>query len=271
MKTQRAIWRRRVVRVALCIVLGAVTTVGVAWGCAVRGEALAFPRHWKLTPITQWDETVGWYAARPYEEVPWLMMPPTGWPSTANYRGAIANRRLTYRKAQAGHMLNGGDLYVQENVQSGWPARAMQVTWHLEAWVGTHGPPSKAPIARSWLERGLQTESLKRAARFQDMPLALPMLPVLPGFLLDTLFYAVPWWALLATPGLIKRWRRKRRGACVACGYDLRGLPGGTVLRTVTDEDGGDDIKGEKEDTARRAVPPKCPECGGERKIANGK
>jgi hypothetical protein len=48
-------------------------------------------------------------------------------------------------------------------------------------------------------------------------------------------FGSAPWWfvvpMLLASPTLrttthFRRWRRKRRGLCVCCGYDLRASPG---------------------------------------------
>ena len=52
---------------------------------------------------------------------------------------------------------------------------------------------------------------------------AIPFLPIWPGLVLDTVFYAAPLLVasrgLLALRGLIRR----KRGLCVACGYDLRG------------------------------------------------
>ncbi len=43
----------------------------------------------------------------------------------------------------------------------------------------------------------------------------LPLAIIVPGFAANTLFYAAPF----ATRRLIRR----KRGLCVACGYDLRG------------------------------------------------
>ena len=52
----------------------------------------------------------------------------------------------------------------------------------------------------------------------------LPYLPYWPGLLADTLFYAV----LLACLHQLNAWghrtRRRKRGRCAACGYDLSGL-----------------------------------------------
>ena len=67
-------------------------------------------------------------------------------------------------------------------------------------------------------------------------PRALPLLPMWPGFAVNTLFYAIILWLLIPGPFVLRRLIRIRRGRCPKCGYDLRG-----------DHDGG------------------CPECGGMR------
>jgi hypothetical protein len=51
----------------------------------------------------------------------------------------------------------------------------------------------------------------------------LPWRPLWPGLLANTAFYGVILWALWFTPGAVRRGLRRRRGACVRCGYDRRG------------------------------------------------
>jgi hypothetical protein len=53
---------------------------------------------------------------------------------------------------------------------------------------------------------------------------ALPLLPLWPGFLLNTAFYALLLFALVRTPRVLRRAVRRRRGRCAACGYDRAGL-----------------------------------------------
>jgi hypothetical protein len=67
--------------------------------------------------------------------------------------------------------------------------------------------------------------------------LDVPYRPLWPGFAINTMFYAAILWLLFAAPFAVRRRRRIKRGLCVACGYDLKGLP-----------------------TAAQ-----CPECGAER------
>ncbi len=52
---------------------------------------------------------------------------------------------------------------------------------------------------------------------------ALPTRIIWPGFVINTVFYAVVLWLLLAAPFALRRRLRRKRGLCPACGYDLRG------------------------------------------------
>jgi hypothetical protein len=48
--------------------------------------------------------------------------------------------------------------------------------------------------------------------------------PVWPGFVLNSLLYAMPVASLIVAAGLLRARRRRRRGRCVRCNYDLAGL-----------------------------------------------
>ncbi len=64
----------------------------------------------------------------------------------------------------------------------------------------------------------------------------VPHGPVWSGIVLNSLVGAVGVWLMAVLPGAVRRARYRRRGRCVACGYDLAGVDGGV-----------------------------CPECGAER------
>ena len=56
-------------------------------------------------------------------------------------------------------------------------------------------------------------------------PRVLPLRPVWPGFIVNTLAYATVWLVLLMIPGAIRGRRRTRKGLCRHCGYDLSATP----------------------------------------------
>ncbi|HVP73470.1 MAG TPA: hypothetical protein VMS30_07000 [Phycisphaerales bacterium] len=55
----------------------------------------------------------------------------------------------------------------------------------------------------------------------------IPLNPIWSGLVIDALFFTAGWCSLtliLAGPGVLKRSLRRHRGACLACGYSLRGI-----------------------------------------------
>jgi hypothetical protein len=52
-----------------------------------------------------------------------------------------------------------------------------------------------------------------------------PTSVIWPGFIANTLLFAMTLWLLLFAPFMIRRTIRHRRGMCIHCGYDLRGAP----------------------------------------------
>ena len=89
---------------------------------------------------------------------------------------------------------------------SGWPARAAEGRR-----VNDHGPTS--PVERQ--------EWLVAVDLSPEWFAWVPLRPIWPGLLANTLFYA----AIALMPMVLLRWRRTRRrrarGLCVACGYEL--------------------------------------------------
>jgi hypothetical protein len=96
-------------------------------------------------------------------------------------------------------------------IAAGWPVRC--VRWSAMLSVDRASPYGIAVVQ----ERGAVR------LRIGDDVYFFPYRPLWPGLLANTAFYAVILWAIWFTPGAIKRGLRTRRGACMRCGYDLRG------------------------------------------------
>jgi hypothetical protein len=69
------------------------------------------------------------------------------------------------------------------------------------------------------VEGGVQ---LPRDAEFN--PRALPLRPLWPGFVVNTLLAAAAGWLVLTALGSARWHWRRRRGHCAYCGYSRRGL-----------------------------------------------
>ena len=102
------------------------------------------------------------------------------------------------RPAWGGTPANASYLHVRH----GWP-------WHAAEGREVHAPGQ--PSARAW------------ATYWNIGPgrHLVPMAPVWPGLLANTLFYAALTLALLMGLRSWRTRRRRKRGRCVACGYEL--------------------------------------------------
>jgi len=209
-------------RVAVCPILGIVTTVVVAWGC------------W------QWVN-----------------------PRTGTMVGSLRSGGTDFWSYWVFH--RPGATLVQRSVQfpSGWPAPESNLPEpeQLPQWSAVRRPPRTeerqmfpgtfVEDARGWPFLCLYSEtripptvvptSNRNVIRIQHSfeKGSLPNRLIWPGFLANTAIFAAAWMMLLIAPRLAKRHLRRRRGACAACGYDLRFTP-----HSVN-----------------------CPECGAESKI----
>ncbi len=84
-------------------------------------------------------------------------------------------------------------------------------------WEDTHtSPRTAAPvyepcISGRWLKNWFGGESL-------------PVIPLWPGFAVNTLFYAALAWGLWQVPLALRRRSRRRKGLCTHCAYDRTGI-----------------------------------------------
>ncbi|MEZ6241932.1 MAG: hypothetical protein R3B57_02715 [Phycisphaerales bacterium] len=98
----------------------------------------------------------------------------------------------------------------------GWPVPALRresrsVTDFVSLNYTDESRPIRAGLGTPWKDGWRQQVRLE-------------LVPVWPGFAIDAAFYAGVCWVLLFAPGVAIRWRRRQRGRCPACGYDLAGL-----------------------------------------------
>lgn len=127
--------------------------------------------------------------------------------------------------------LREDDLYSLINLQVGWPLRSGAYEYHTEQLWRQSGPlgvVTNEPFSLwrhglpipDWLRR-------KREAGVEDYR-RIPIRPIWPGFAFNVLLNACVIGPLMLVPGWVVRARRRRRGACVGCGYAMAGLAEGS-------------------------------------------
>jgi hypothetical protein len=243
-------------RIPWLLLLGAIVNVAVAWGIALQAnDGIDYPQpsgaygnYVGSSNIEGWDRdciyvdrTRGSVAIqvsgcpmcglaasmyKPLDQAAFEQVVPK-W-STVRTREALAARMAAID--QYGATLN--------EFASGWPLLALRrscitsVNYVIVA-DGSVGSARIEYFEETGCLRLPRTIATKLAV--ETMPIA----PILPGFAINTVFYAAVLWMLFAlgrTPFALRKWRRIRRGQCPKCGYDLRG---GATDSTTCPECGG--------------------------------
>lgn len=186
----RCKWARRLV---LCLMLGALVNLGMAWGCSLGfayadTKILAGTMQYRLTFVREW----------PIKGMP---------PAEAIGRGTITAYGVTnsyYSESKRGHPWM---LYRS----AGLPLHA------FHAWTDDWRTPRtpQTPPGASALHWRFAVDIRGTVFPYRPMPL---------GFTVNTLLYAALLFLLTLGLSVFKRRRRLRGGLCVRCGYDITGL-----------------------------------------------
>jgi len=114
--------------------------------------------------------------------------------------------------------------------QIGWPARCLW-GWQKSR-IGSPANPNAVGAAtmryyghiglgvRSRVAFGPKVPAWRKVLVWYSMPV---------GLAVNTALYGAWWLAVVLGARAVLRWRRRRRGLCARCGYDLRGLGEGEV------------------------------------------
>lgn len=191
------------VRALSSLALGVATTLVVAYGGAVMDSTLDFGgygdgqlymlretnRWWDVVTVMNGDDGEG-----------------RGSASVALVRGVKSWEDDSIAAVVRAGSAGGG--WPQDVVMIGWPSRCL---WGVKGGVEQRQCEGLIEVPE-WLE----------TIRFVHNP--LPVRPWWPGMAADIALFGGGWMAVLAGPGAATRWLRRRRGGCVACGYDVKGV-----------------------------------------------
>jgi hypothetical protein len=191
--------KRRATKVVLFLLLGAIVNVAVAWACHLTLEersAESLTRKPTQSEIEWWrQQKPAAFVAEPYGVVEWR-------------RPGRTTVTLT-QNALEGFVATFGDRC--QLLRSGWPCPSMeQFSWNSPAKaIAVNADAMLIPPTWQWpfAERNL------------------PLRPHWPGFIVNTLVYALTLWIFFAALGRMRRMIRRRRGLCPACAYPVGQSP----------------------------------------------
>ncbi len=196
--------RRRHIRVAAFLILGAIINLFIAWsiGLLVSPSWLSSNYNvegdgWPSDPPADWP-----HADR------WSTMSGFGFDS----RGASANLKELVEK---GNQDSSFTYYHMDFYKYGWPARSVA----CRRLVTQQGPQVKE-FGESPLIRGFEANLFGYHTPYQRIALR----PLLLGFMINTLFYAALASATFCLARTMGRRVRDRKGMCPICGYNLTDL-----------------------------------------------
>lgn len=200
MRWRHGTLRRTIEPAIIYLLLGAIANVAVAWGCETFRPGETATRY---------------FTAREAQDFCARVIPETATLPTKYFWGCDYCGR-GWHAPQADGYGNPNtplrDFYVEMRI-AGWPLAS------LEGWFWIL-PGSQIRSDSLWY-----TDFRRPASNLP--PLLLPLRPVWPGFLLNSIIYAALLWQLVILSCWVLRGLRgrprARRGLCPRCGYDLRG------------------------------------------------
>lgn len=196
---------RTIRRIVASLAIGVVMTVLVAW-LAQRPD---------LTPSPGQTLASG----------PWPIAVPPEWPREPddvflrhNATSSLFSYRHGWEDWRERVAIDPSALtYNALEYRIGWPLRALVA---YEAFVWTKS-------GENLVDLGLWRSGLPVPRRWRIISNyligSLPILPLWPGFIGNTMFYGLFTWLAMAGFSTTKRRRRVRRGLCIACAYPLTG------------------------------------------------
>jgi hypothetical protein len=200
--------RRALRRAILSLVLGAATTVAVAWSFAIIAAATPVDSPamlLKRAPVggdSRWLDDIRSWAPPGETDWSWSAATAVGW------------ERRNYYPISPKDSIGGSGHPTLSQVFTGWPAHALTHEHYLRP------PPLFGPL--TYEAKGAVAIELGTRQSGPPRIIELPIRPLWPGFFFDMIFYGVVWLGLLFRFTSARRGLWRRRGRCAACGYDLR-------------------------------------------------
>ena len=204
--------RRPLILILIFLLAGAVVNVAVAWGFALILDRATFREEAPRRPDGFHRSARGWWYVSRYSKAGSTMveaffpqpirrvtpaMPLLKPPSWANLDDISADNLPDFPE---------GDERILE--AHGWPLLALWCDYGLR----------RGDIIA--VRGGIALVGFEAPLRYSEVR-SLPLRPIWPGFVVNTIFYAAILWLLIPGSFVLRRFVRRRRGLCPACAYPM--------------------------------------------------
>ena len=205
--------KRRLFKLALFVLLGAIVNVAVAWGCAMWSPV--------GLPMTRADWTVDYLGFGYTRHAEKIQMIDSSYLEASEPLSAIYDR----------YQLLSFEITLIRRATAGWPLYGMKSDVNPDPFVRVGAIlPIEQEIKETPKESNFWKYGISIPQSLQWFSWStgreLPLRPIWPGFAINTVFYAVIVWLLWSSPFVARRMIRSKRGLCIKCGYDLRETSG---------------------------------------------
>jgi hypothetical protein len=204
MSARRHRTRSIITRLVVFLLLGAVVNVAVAWGCMVTWPARVYNENDLIdvakNPATELLVST-WNIDEPLRraEIKSFAESRVGWIQyTAEY----------FPDWDSSNPVDDLSWFIV--LEAGWPARSLRGDFRA--------PPG---VDAEFCYALMIPDGWRPAYGRITLWSYFPILPIWPGFAINTFFYAAILWLLFAFPFALRRWRRVRRGLCATCSYPV--------------------------------------------------
>jgi hypothetical protein len=128
-----------------------------------------------------------------------------------------------------GRYVPGPAAALRVDYRFGFPFSAMRCALEIPPFTRTRTPPTWHDMIWLYAPASATSGPFERNGRGSTSRIAVPrgVMPV--GFAVNSVFFALAWWALLRGVQCVHRQGRDARGLCTRCAYDLRGLDAGAT------------------------------------------
>ncbi len=225
--------KRRLTKIVVFLLLGAIVNVGVAWALALfvdmtwmepQIEVFPLPDTHGRTNRAEYQQflvadgafRVAWHEGVQRNQVVMRtsLRPPYDSRSQPLETPDARGLSWCFRDAVPTYPI----MHVSD--ARGWPMLALCAGFDLVP----AGGGSRDVSRRYWAVAVMEPDGERWLFPSVDYKQRLiPVRPILPGFLINTLFYAAILWLLTLGSFTARRLIRRKRGLCIKCGYDLRG------------------------------------------------